>query len=173
MLCRSRLAARREDDRGSVRRRAGCTRSGLGVRLRASPSSSRRCCCSPSTSWNDGEKIPADGGCVVAVEPHLAPRPAHLAHFVYETAGSSRFLAKDAMFEVPVLGWIVRSAGQIPVYRLTTDASQAFARPCDAVQRGRVRGRLPRGHDHPGAGPVADDAARPVRPGSRWRPGAR
>ncbi len=62
--------------------------------------------------------------------------PLTCAHFVYAWGRIVRFLAKAELFDVPVLGRIVRSAEQIPVYRLTTDASPSFrprSRRCSAA----------------------------------------
>ena len=92
------------------------------------------------------------------------------AHFVYDNGRLPRFLGKAEVFAVPVVGRILRSAGQIPVYRKSADASKAFSAAVAAVDAGRVRRRLPRGHDHPRPGPVADgrqDRRRPDRADDR------
>ena len=76
--------------------------------------------------WRGGENIPETGGCVLAVNHISHLDPLTCAHFVYGWGRIVRFLAKAELFDVPVLGRIVRSAKQIPVYRLTTDASLSF-----------------------------------------------
>jgi 1-acyl-sn-glycerol-3-phosphate acyltransferase len=86
--------------------------------------------------WIDGEKIPAAGGCVLAANHISHVDPLTFAHYVYGHGRLVRFLAKAEVFDVPVVGRIVRSAKQIPVYRLTTDASHAFTAAVDAVRRG-------------------------------------
>ena len=86
--------------------------------------------------WRGGENIPATGGCVLAVNHISHLDPLTCAHFVYAWGRIVRFLAKAELFEVPVVGAIVRSAKQIPVYRLTTDASSSFTAAVAAVQEG-------------------------------------
>jgi 1-acyl-sn-glycerol-3-phosphate acyltransferase len=86
--------------------------------------------------WSGGENIPARGGCVVAANHISHLDPLTCAHFVYGYGRVVRFLAKAEIFEVPVVGWIVRSAKQIPVYRLTTDASMSFTAAVEAVEQG-------------------------------------
>ena len=86
--------------------------------------------------WIDGEKIPAQGGVVVASNHVSHIDPLTFAHFVYGHGRLVRFLAKAAVFDVPVLGRIIRSAEQIPVYRLTIDANLAFGAAVEAVQDG-------------------------------------
>ena len=46
-----------------------------------------------------------------------------------------RYLAKAALFDVFFAGWVLRSSGQIPVHRLSTDASRAFDDAVAAVGR--------------------------------------
>ena len=86
--------------------------------------------------WYGGENIPARGGCVLVANHISHLDPLTCAHFVYGYGRVVRFLAKAEIFDVPVIGRIVRSAKQIPVYRLTTDASQSFTAAVDAVEKG-------------------------------------
>jgi 1-acyl-sn-glycerol-3-phosphate acyltransferase len=86
--------------------------------------------------WRGGENIPATGGCVLAVNHISHLDPLTCAHFVYAWGRIVRFLAKAELFDVPFLGRIVRSAKQIPVYRMTTDASLSFTAAVEAVRDG-------------------------------------
>jgi len=95
--------------------------------------------------WVDGEKIPARGGCVVASNHLSHLDPLTFAHFVYGHGRLVRFLAKKEMFDVPVVGAIVRSAKQIPVYRLSADASLAFRAAVAAVEAGECVAVYPEG----------------------------
>ena len=88
--------------------------------------------------WIDGHKLPATGGCVVVGNHISYADPLTFAHFVYDNGRLPRFLAKSEVFDIPVVGAIIRSAGQIPVYRHSTDASRAFQAAVQAVERGEA-----------------------------------
>lgn len=130
-------------------------------------------------TWIDGHKLPASGGCVV-VGNHISHLdPFTFAHFIYDHGRLPRFLAKSEVFDVPVGGTIVRSAGQIPVYRLTTDASQAFRAAVEAVSQGECvvvypEGTITRDPDlwpmtgKTGAARIALAADAPVIPIAQW-----
>jgi 1-acyl-sn-glycerol-3-phosphate acyltransferase len=131
--------------------------------------------------WIDGDKIPAHGGCVV-VGNHLSHLdPFVFAHFVYGHGRLVRFLAKVEVLDLPVVGRLVRAAGQIPVYRMTTDASLAFRAAVDAVEQGRCvavypEGTLTRDPDlwpmvgKTGAARIALASGAPVIPIAQWGP---
>lgn len=129
--------------------------------------------------WIDGEKIPAEGGCVVAANHISHLDPLTFAHFFYGYGRLVRFLAKASVFEIPLVGRVVRSAGQIPVYRLTTDASLAFRAAVTAVKEGECvvvypEGTITREPDmwpmtgKTGAARIALSAEVPVIPVAQW-----
>jgi 1-acyl-sn-glycerol-3-phosphate acyltransferase len=85
--------------------------------------------------WRGAQHLPADG--FVAVSNHLSySDPFTLAHFLVDHGIPPRFLAKEAVFELPVAGRIVRGAGQIPVRRGSVDAARALQAAVDAVRAG-------------------------------------
>lgn len=86
--------------------------------------------------WIDGEKVPASGGCVIALNhvSHLDPLMA--AHILYDHGRLPRYLAKASLFSNKFLGTFLTSAGQIPVKRQSVDAAGAFAAAVEAVRRG-------------------------------------
>ncbi len=86
--------------------------------------------------WSGTEHLPPQGG-FVAVTNHVSHfDPLALAHFLYDNGRLPRFLGKEAIFRVPVIGTILRGAGQIPVYRESADATKAYEAAVDAVRRG-------------------------------------
>lgn len=129
--------------------------------------------------WIDGEKIPASGGCVVAMNHISHIDPLTLGWLLYEHGRLVRYLAKDALFETPVVKHIVRDAKQIPVSRLTSDAAKAFDAACQAVRDGECVGVYPEGtitkdpagwpmRGKTGAARIALETGCPVIPIGQW-----
>ncbi len=131
--------------------------------------------------WSGGEHLPRTGGCVIAVNHVSEFDPIPFAHFVYDHGRLPRFLGKAEVFKVPVVGAILTNAGQIPVYRKTTDAAEAFRAAVAAIEQGEcvvvyVEGTITR---EPGLWPMVGKtgAARialstgcPVIPAAQWGP---
>jgi 1-acyl-sn-glycerol-3-phosphate acyltransferase len=95
--------------------------------------------------WIDGEKVPAQGGCVVVVNHISHLDPMTLGWFLYEHGRLVRYLAKEALWRTPVLKWIVQDAGQIPVARMSEGAASAFDAAVQAVRDGECVGIYPEG----------------------------
>ncbi|HEX5831025.1 MAG TPA: 1-acyl-sn-glycerol-3-phosphate acyltransferase, partial [Gemmatimonadaceae bacterium] len=114
----------------------------------------------------DGAPVPR-GGPVLLVgnHPNSLLDPALLA----AAAGRPvRFLAKAPLFAMPQLGWLMRAAGCIPVYRRLDDPAQ-MARNVDslaaaevALAEGSAIGLFPEGisHHEPALAPLKTGAAR-------------
>jgi 1-acyl-sn-glycerol-3-phosphate acyltransferase len=131
--------------------------------------------------WIDGEKIPAKGGCVVVGNHVSHIDPLTFGHFIYGHGRIVRFLAKVEVLDVPVIGKIIRATGQIPVYRMTTDASQAFRAAVTAVEEGKCVAVYPEGTltrqpelwpmvGKTGAARIALASGVPVIPIAQWGP---
>ena len=86
--------------------------------------------------WIDGDKIPATGGCILVVNHVSHVDPLTTAHIVYDHGRVPRYLAKSGLFKNPALGLFLRSAGQIPVERLSKNAIGAFDAAVQAVLSG-------------------------------------
>ncbi|MBO9520129.1 MAG: 1-acyl-sn-glycerol-3-phosphate acyltransferase [Nocardioidaceae bacterium] len=95
--------------------------------------------------WIDGEKIPAQGGCVIAMNHVSHIDPLTLAWLLYEHGRLVRYLTKDGLFRTPVVKYVVKDTGMIPVSRLTTDAAKAFEAAVEAVREGKCVGVYPEG----------------------------
>lgn len=78
----------------------------------------------------------ASGGIIVAVNHLSWFDPLVVAYTLWTADRPPRFLAKEPMFRVPVIGRIIRGAGQIPVYRETADAASAIRDALSALTRG-------------------------------------
>lgn len=131
--------------------------------------------------WRGSENLPASEGFVV-VANHLSHiDPLVLAHYLYDHGRPPRYLAKASLFAMPVVGRVVRGAGQIPVHRGTTDAVTAFTGAVDAVERGECVAIYPEGTitkdpaqwpmvGRSGAARVALATGCPVIPIAQWGP---
>ncbi|MEU2392242.1 lysophospholipid acyltransferase family protein [Streptomyces sp. NPDC007369] len=95
--------------------------------------------------WRGTEHIPAEGGFITAVNHNSYLDPLSYAHYQYNTGRVPRFLAKAALFKVPFVGAILHGSGQIPVYRETTNALDAFRAAVDAIERGECVAFYPEG----------------------------
>lgn len=86
--------------------------------------------------WQDGDKIPAEGGFVVVTNHVTKIDPLTIAHVLYDHGRLPRYLAKDGLFQIKGLGGFLRDAGQIPVMRMTSGAVGAFDAAVAAVEDG-------------------------------------
>jgi 1-acyl-sn-glycerol-3-phosphate acyltransferase len=131
--------------------------------------------------WRGTQNIPASGGCVIAINHVSEFDPLSAAHFVYDNGRLPRFLGKAEVFRVPLLGRILRSAGQIPVYRQSDDAAKAFSAAVEAVESGRCvivypEGTITRDPDlwpmvgKTGAARIALSTRCPLIPVAQWGP---
>jgi 1-acyl-sn-glycerol-3-phosphate acyltransferase len=86
--------------------------------------------------WQGAEHLPGEAG-FVACSNHISHfDPFTLAEFLYDNGCPPRFLGKEAVFRIPVLGRLVAATGQIPVYRESADAGRALAAAVAGVQEG-------------------------------------
>ncbi|MDT0308232.1 lysophospholipid acyltransferase family protein [Streptomyces sp. DSM 44917] len=95
--------------------------------------------------WRGMEHIPAEGGFLTAVNHNSYVDPLSYAHFQYNTGRVPRFLAKDSLFGQGFVGRFMRGSGQIPVFRGTTDATEAFRAAVAAVRAGECVAFYPEG----------------------------
>jgi 1-acyl-sn-glycerol-3-phosphate acyltransferase len=87
-------------------------------------------------TWSGMEHVPATGG-VILVANHISHAdPLVVAHFVFDAGRWPQFLAKQSLFEVWPLGWLLRQVRQIPVHRGTVDAAKALEAAITAVKAG-------------------------------------
>lgn len=95
--------------------------------------------------WRGGENLDVPGGIIVCGN-HLSNfDPLVTAHFLHDNGRPPRFLAKKQIFDVPVLGAWLKSAGQIPVYRGTADAANALRDAAAALEAGEAAVIYPEG----------------------------
>lgn len=91
-----------------------------------------------SHEWRGRDNVPATGGVILVFNHVSYADPPVAAHFVYDLPRVPRFLAKESLFRTPIVGRVVAGAGQIPVYRGTTDASSSLREAKRALERGEA-----------------------------------
>jgi 1-acyl-sn-glycerol-3-phosphate acyltransferase len=74
----------------------------------------------------DGHKLPREGAYVLAPNHASEIDPIVIALAVWRMGRAPRFMAKESLFRVPVLGWVLRVTGMVPVARASS-ASAARA----------------------------------------------
>jgi 1-acyl-sn-glycerol-3-phosphate acyltransferase len=80
--------------------------------------------------------VPSSGPVIIAANHISYFDPLCLGVFVDAAGREARFLAKAELFERRLLGWMLRAAGQIPVYRETRDAAQSLVEAVAAMREG-------------------------------------
>jgi len=129
--------------------------------------------------WEGGENLPETGGFILVLNhvSHLDPFMA--AHLVYDHGRLPRYLAKSGLFKNRLLGYFLRSAGQIPVERLSKNAVGAYAAAVAAIRAGECvvvypEGTITRDPDgwpmigKTGAARIALETGCPVIPVGQW-----
>jgi 1-acyl-sn-glycerol-3-phosphate acyltransferase len=87
-------------------------------------------------TWLGMSNIPRTGPVIIVANHISHADPFVLAHFVYDAGRWPRFLAKDSIFRIPVLGRLVRYVQQIPVARGSVDAVRALDEAVAGVEQG-------------------------------------
>lgn len=89
--------------------------------------------------WRGMENIPKQGGVIIVANHVTVIDPLTLAHAMNN--GANRvpcYLAKAELFNVPVIGWLLRKSGQIPVYRRSREAANSLRDAEAAVAAGEL-----------------------------------
>lgn len=89
-----------------------------------------------SHRWRGAENLPPTGGCIIAANHVSWADPVTLLDFLIATGPVPRVLAKQSLFEVPVLGSVLRAMNGVPVLRGSGDAAHALRAAEDAVRAG-------------------------------------
>jgi 1-acyl-sn-glycerol-3-phosphate acyltransferase len=79
-----------------------------------------------------GEKLPRSGPFILAPNHHSNIDPLVVAVTVWRLGRAPRFMAKASLFRIPVVGFLLRAVGQVPVER---GGMQRGAIPIDAAKR--------------------------------------
>jgi 1-acyl-sn-glycerol-3-phosphate acyltransferase len=129
--------------------------------------------------WIDGEKIPAKGGFILVINHISEVDPLIVAHLVWDHGRIPHYLAKSGLFKNKLLGFFLKAAGQIPVYRASKSAVGAYDAAVAAVNAGQCvvvypEGTITRDPDlwpmvgKSGAARIALATGAPVVPIGQW-----
>jgi 1-acyl-sn-glycerol-3-phosphate acyltransferase len=87
--------------------------------------------------WRGMEHIPPSGPVIIIANHISHADPLVLAHYVFDAGRWPVFLAKSAVFRIPVVGRWLRAVEQTPVERGTIDAVKALDAAVDALKAGK------------------------------------
>ena len=106
--------------------------------------------------WRGQENVPRTGGLVVVANHISNADPLLLSHFLVYAGRWPRFLAKESLFRLPVIGRVLTACGQIPVRRGSSTAAASLEEAVAAVDAGRCVVIYPEGTitDRPGLWPM-------------------
>ena len=92
------------------------------------------------------EKLPKKGAYVLVANHVTNVDALAVAYFVYaKVKRGPHFLAKEGLFRTPIIGWFLRNAGQIPVYRSTYRNDEPLRAARDYLKAGHVITIFPEG----------------------------
>ena len=131
-----------------------------------------------SRTWRDFDKLP-EGGFILCPNHVTEIDPLVVGHAIYSSKRYPRYLAKESLFKVPVLGTILRNTGQVPVARTSGGASRSLKAAREVLDANGViviyaEGTLTRDPDlwpmrgHTGAARLALQTGAPVIPMAHW-----
>jgi 1-acyl-sn-glycerol-3-phosphate acyltransferase len=89
-------------------------------------------------TYRNIERIPEHGPMILVTNHVSHVDPFLVSKFVLDAGRVPRFLAKESIFDVAVVGWGMRRMGHIPVKRGTVDARQSLAAAVAALEAGGV-----------------------------------
>jgi 1-acyl-sn-glycerol-3-phosphate acyltransferase len=83
----------------------------------------------------DGDKLPKAGAFVASPNHYSEIDPVVVGRVMYKLGRMPRYMAKASLFRVPVVGWFLRTSGQIPVERTGVVRGQDPIAAADEVVR--------------------------------------
>lgn len=86
----------------------------------------------------DADKLPKTGAVVVSPNHYSEIDPVVVGVVIWKLGRAPRYLAKASLFTVPVVGWLLRKSGQIPVERSGRRAGDPLAAAGKLAEDGRV-----------------------------------
>ncbi|WP_448810344.1 lysophospholipid acyltransferase family protein [Agromyces bauzanensis] len=88
--------------------------------------------------FHHAERMPQSGAFVLAPNHYSEIDPVVIGVASWKLGRAPRFLAKASLFKNPVLAWILRTSGQIPVERAGSRSHAALRAAEELVEKGRM-----------------------------------
>jgi len=129
--------------------------------------------------WSGWEHLPHEGG-FVASPNHISNfDPFPVAWYLFHSGWVPFFLGKESLFRLPLIGRLLLAAGQVPVYRRSSQAGDAYRAAVQGVRDGKCIVVFPEGtltrdpHLWPmigrsGAARIALETRCPLVPMAHW-----
>jgi len=129
--------------------------------------------------WDDAAQLPATGGVLVVPNHTSYVDPIAVGRYLIWHGRWPRLLGKAELWRLPVIGWLARSTGQVPVERGTAAARHALDAAADALRGGECVVIYPEGTrtkdpdlwpmtPRTGAARLALSTGVPVLPVAQW-----
>jgi 1-acyl-sn-glycerol-3-phosphate acyltransferase len=96
-------------------------------------------------NWRGAENIPQTGRVIVASNHVSYLDVLFFTHFLFRSGRAPRYIGKEGVFKVPVIGKILLAAGQVPVAREGKDAAKALEHALKLLESGHCLGVYPEG----------------------------
>lgn len=87
-------------------------------------------------SWTGMEKLPRDRGYIVVANHVTEVDPLTVANIVYMSGTIPRFLAKESLFRIPLVGMLLHRTAQIPVFRGSMEAHKSLESARSVIDAG-------------------------------------
>lgn len=95
--------------------------------------------------WHGWENLPKEGGFIAAPNHISNFDPFPVAYFLFHSGWVPYFLGKESVFRIPVFGKLLTHSGQIPVYRKSSRAGDAYRAALQGVADGKCIVVFPEG----------------------------
>jgi len=129
--------------------------------------------------WRGRENIPTGGGFVAAANHVSNLDFLPVVHLLTIWAGAPKVLVKESIMRVPVVGWLLKASGFVPVKRGTKQAGGSLRKAKRALEKGHCvliypEGTITKDPDgwpmcgRPGAARLALEAGVPLIPVAHW-----
>ena len=130
-------------------------------------------------TWYNSDRLPSTGG-IVVVSNHMSYMDALiLGEYLIWSGRWPRYLGKAELWRMPVIGWLARQCGQIPVHRRTARAGDALLEAQKSLEKGAAVTIFPEGTEtsdpeqwpmsaHTGVARLALQGGWPVIPVAQW-----